>query len=801
MEQLLIDVRYAARRLLREPGFALLAATILALGIGLTSAIYSLIDAMVLHPLPYQDPGRLVFLTEWSEQVPNMSFSVANFKDLRDQSTSFSSLAALRPADYTLTGDGPPEQLDGRQVTANFFATLGIRPLLGRSFSAQEDQPGGEHVCVLTEPFWARRFGRDPGVVGRSLILNGEGYTVVGIVPARFHGSWKRRDVFTPLLALEDQIGGAKRRGNHPGIYVIGRLKPGTSVAQARTEVKGIAERLARQYPDSSARQSMTLRTLAEAVAGDSRAPLLVLLGAVGLVLLIGCANVANLLLARGAARQRELAVRSAVGATRARVVRQLLTESALLGLVGGSVGILVAYLALRGFKALIPAGTAGLENAGLDLRVLGVALLLSLATGVLFGLVPALRVSGTDHDALKEGGRTLVGGHQRLRHALVVAEVSLSLVLLVGAGLLLRSFMRVLDADPGFDPKGVVTATVSLPRTDYADDEKVRLATEQVIERVRALPHVESVGSTLPLLGGWQTSFLVEGRPEPKAGERPSTDITRVSDGYFDAMGVRLLTGRVFDERDTAASTHVCIVDETFARTYWPDEDPTGKRIRFGHDKDNPWLEIVGVVRHVKNYGVDQESRVETYVPYRQSPIRGFTLVIRADGPIEPLVEGVRRSVLSVDPNLPVFEVQTLEEVLSDERSSRRIAALLTGAFAALALVLAAVGIYGVMSYSVAQRTGEIGVRLALGAERRDILRLVLGRGMALTGFGLGLGLVAALGLSRLVASLLFQVSPTDPPTYSVTPLVLTAAALVACYLPARRAMRVEPGSALRYE
>ncbi len=804
MESLWRDVRYGIRRLRREPGFTAVATLTLALGIGLNSALFSLIDGLLLRPVPYPDSDRVVFLTEWSEQVQNMSFSVANFKDVRDQSHSFEALGAVRSTNYTLTGAGEAERLKGRQATAGFLPALGIRPMAGRGIGPDDDRPGATRVAVLAEGFWARRFGRDPAVVGRPLTLNGEAYTVVGVVPAAFHRSWQRVDVFTSLLRLEDEIGGDERRGSHPGIYVVGRLSPGISVEMARTEVVAIAERLATEYPDSSARQSMTLRSISEVIVGPLRPALLVLAAAVGLVLLIACANVANLLLARGAARGRELAVRLALGASRHRLIRQLLTESVLLASLGGAFGILVAFGSLRGMRALIPEDTAGLENVGIHATVLVFTLVVSAGTGILFGLVPAWKISRPDpNEALREGGRTVVGGsHQRLRQGLVVAEVSLSLVLLVCAGLLVRSFVRIVNADAGFDPKDVLTARLSLPAAGYGEDERVRLFTSQVVARAAALPGVRVAASALPLLAGWQNSFRVEGRPEPEPGQRPSTDITRVSGDYFEAMGVGLVRGRLFDERDHADATPVCIVDATFARTFWPDEDPLGKRFTFGGPgDDDPWLEIVGVVEHVKNYGVDEESRVETYVPQVQSPLRSFTLIVRTDDDPANVAEGLRRVVREVDPNVPVFDVQSLDQIISDSRSNRRVTALLTGAFAVLALVLAGVGIYGVMSYSVEQRVAEIGIRVALGAERGDIVRMVLGRGMALTAGGIMLGLVAALGLARLIASMLFQVAPTDPPTFSITPVLLAFTALVACYLPARRATRVDPSVALRHE
>ncbi len=804
------DVKFGARMLVKSPGFTLVAALTLGLGIGANSAIFSVVHAVLLRPLPYPDAEKLVFLTEWSEQVPNMSFSVANFNDVRDQNNVFESIVAFRSQSYVLTGGDEPERLNGRQVTAGFFSTFRSSPLAGRAFSADEDKPGAERVALLGEGFWTRRFARDPGVIGKPLMLNGESFTVIGVLPGTMHGTWRTFDVWTSLGRLEDQIGGPANRGNHPGIYVVARRKPGVSVEQARANVVTIAKALAEQYPQQSARQSMTVAPLLDAVVGNLNVMLPMLLGAVGFVLLIACANVANLLLARAATRQREIAVRTAMGAGRQRVIRQLLTESVLLALVGGLLGIGLAFGGVRALVAISPANTPRIGEVTVDSAVLGFTLAISVLTGLLFGLAPAIQASRPDvAETLKEGGRSAGGaGRHGVRSALVIAEVSLALVLLVGAGLMLKSFQRVLDADPGFRTENVLTLSVSLPQVKYPDAPKRTAFHQQALEKIRALPGVETAGATLPLLGGWQTGFSVEGEPPPLPGQLPSTDITRVNADYFRAMGVRLIQGRYFTEQDVDGQLPVCIVDERMVQAKWPNVDPLGKRMRFGApgpQNNNPWMTVVGVVAHVKNYGVDQDSRVETYVPYMQNPVGSITFVLKTAADPGSLTPAVRAAVASVDPNLPIFGARPLEEIISDGRAQRRMAAQLLGAFSALALVLAAVGIYGVMSYAVTQRAHEIGIRMALGAQKGDVLQLILGHGMTLAGAGLGIGLALALGLAlwlrAWLTTMLFRVSHTDPPTYFFVPLLLAAVALLACYIPARRALRVDPMVALRYE
>ncbi len=807
MEHLWRDVQYGARTLVKAPGFTVVAVLTLALGIGANTAIFSVIDAVLLRPLPYEESSRLVFLTEWSEQVPGMSFSVANFKDVRDQNTVFESLVAHNGANFILTGTGgESERVAGRQVTSGLFATLRKAPILGRPFTEEEDKPGAEKVVLLGEGFWERRFGRDPKVLGQPLSLSGESFTVIGVMPGGLHGPLKTIDVFTPLLRLEDRIGGEDNRGNHPGIYVVARLKPGVSEERARTEVVAIAKRLAEEHPKSNARQSMTLESLHQAYVGDLRPALLLLLGAVAFVLLIACANVANLLLARAAQREREIAVRMAMGAARGRVLRQLLTESVLLSTAGALLGLLLAYGGVKALVASLPANVPRADEIGMDARVLLFTVGLAVVTGLAFGIAPAWKISGLDvQDPLREGGRGSVGtGHRRTRQVLVVAEISLALILLVGAGLMLRSFFRVLQADPGFRTDGVLTASLPLPPARFGEHAKKAALAERMVERLKTIPGVEAVSVALPLLGGWQSSFTIEGRPEPPPGQRPSADVTRVAGDYFRAMGVRVVQGRAFEERDRMDAPLVCMVDETFARTHWPGESPLGKRVKIGGHQDTKfdWMEVVGVVAHVKNYGVDEESRVELYLSYLQfSAGSGLTAILRTTGDPGSLSGGLRQAVREVDPEIPVYQVRALTEIAADRTAPRRLAAVLIAVFATIALLLAAVGIYGVMSYAVNQRTQEIGLRMALGARREDILAMVLRSGTTMALSGVGIGLVLAFALARLITSLLFQTSATDPPTFSVVPLLLIAVALLACYLPARRATRVDPMVALRYE
>jgi predicted permease len=716
---------------------------------------------------------------------------------------------AYNSANVILTDAGEPERLQMRLVSHGIFPTLGIKPIHGRPFTPEEDKVGAERVVLLGEGFWLRRFAGDPGVIGKTLVLNGEPFTVIGVLPTRgFHSTWWQFDLFTPLWRLEDRLGGPDRRGNHPGIYSFARMKPGVTFEQARTEMKAIAKRLEQEYPNTNKGNTANVEPVLDAIVGDLRGTLLLLLAAVGFVLLIACANVAHLLLARAAERQKEVAVRAALGAGRWRLVRQLLTESLLLALCGGALGLLLGIWGTDALVSAVPSGTPRIQEVSLDSWVLLFSLGVTIFTGLFFGTFPALHIARSDlHETLKEGGRSGGAGvgRRRMRSALVVAEVAVSLVLLVGAGLMTKSLLRVLQADAGIDPTGVLVVNFTLPQTKYGESAQRRQFILEVVDKIRALPGVEYAGFKNPLLGTFQTGFIIEGRPLPEPGQGLSTDIGRVSPDALPAMGIRLLKGRYFTEQDNETAPRVCIIDETMARTHWPNQEPLGQRMALGGGAqpgmEPQWMTIVGVVAHVKHYGVDQPSRVETYVPVAQDPMGGGWLVLRTSLDPASLTGGVRAAVASVDRDVPIFGNRRLVEIVEDTTAQRRLAVFLMGAFAALALLLAAVGLYGVISYSVAQRTHEIGVRMALGAHRQDILLLILRHGLGLTLVGLALGVGGALYLSRFLESQLFEVQARDPATFLAIPLVLAAVALLASWIPARRAAKVDPMVALRYE
>jgi putative ABC transport system permease protein len=812
METLWQDVRYGFRMLLKKPGFTAVAILALALGVGANTAIFSVVNGVLLRPLPFKDPDRLVRLGEWSKQVPGMSISYPNFKDWREQNHVFEGIAAMQFDSYNLTGADEPERLQGRNVSWNFFDVLGVRPAAGRSFRPEEDRAGAPRVCVISNSLWQRRFGSDQKVLGRAVTLNGEPYTVVGVLPVGYRFGTPT-DVFVPI-GLGEASERMAPRDNHPGIYAVARMKEGVRVEQAEAEMKSIAERLGAAYPKENAGNGISITPLREYFVGDIRAWLLIILGAVGFVLLIACANVANLLLARAASRYREIAVRTALGASRFRIIRQLLTESLILAVISGTVGLLLAMWGVdvlrRASLDIIPT-TADIS---LDRTVLFFTLGVSLLTGVLFGLAPALQASKPElNEALKEGGRSGSEGstRNRVRSLLVVAEVALSLMLLVGAGLLVRSFMRLLQTQTGFEPRNLLTLSLSY-RVGKDEGRKALDFFHAVEERVRAVPGVEAVAVSngVPMLGSSETTFQIEGRPPTEAGKRPFTVVYFPTHDYLKAMGIRLVRGRFFDEHDTQDSPLVAVIDEDFARLYFPGEDPIGKYFEGTPEMGIPHSEIVGIVAHVKNYGLDTPGPVQAelyrardQVPDRFQPLLAdrVSIVVRTATDPAALGPAVRRAIQEVDPNEPVYNVNTMEQVLSDSVATQRLSMLLLGIFAGVALVLAAVGIYGVMSYAVAQRTHEFGVRMALGAEGRDVLRMVVRQGMLLALAGVGAGLLGALALTRVMSSLLFGVSATDPLTFVGVPLVLACVALLACLVPARRATKVDPMVALRYE
>ena len=806
------DARYAARVLLKNPGFTLVAVLALALGIGANSAIFSVVNAVLLRPLPYAEPERLV--TVWEDDTkggfPKDTPAAANYIDWRDQNQVFEGMAAIADQSYNLTGAGEPERLDGRSVSASLFPLLGVEPQLGRAFLPQEDAPGANRVVVLSHGLWQRRFGGDPSILGRPVNLNGANHEVVGVMPQHFQFPDPKDQLWTPIAFTQQE---AANRGRHY-LQVVARLKPNVTVEQAQAEMTTIAARLQQQHPEQNRDLGATVVPLHEHLVGNIRPALLVLLGAVGFVLLVACANVANLLLARAAVRQKEIAVRVALGASRLRLVRQFLTESVLLAACGGAVGLLLAVWGTGLLKTFIPENVSQVRSITIDGRVLGFTLLVSLLTGLVFGLAPAAQASRFDlNETLKEGGRDSAQGSRgnRVRGLLVIAEVAVSLVLLIGAGLLINSFVRLRGVDPGFTSDNLLTMSIVLPREKYPDYQRRAAFYDEMVSRVEALPGVKSAAVTnwIPLvLQGDSITFGVEGRPDPapSQGKRPAVVTRAVHPHYFRTMGIRLLQGRALDERDRADTPNVAVISETMARKHFAGEDPVGRRITPGAaDSTNAddWITVVGVAQDVRQVELGAEPKPQMYVPYAQgwSAFAPRYLIVSTN--VEPLslASAVRGAVWSIDRDQPVADVRTMREVLSASLARQRFSTLLLGVFAAVALLLASVGIYGVMSYSVAQRTHEIGIRMALGAQRGDVLRLAVGQGMKLILVGIGLGLVAAFALTRVMESLLFGVSATDPVTFAAISLVLVFAGLLASYVPARRATKVDPMIALRYE
>ena len=799
---LLQDLRYGARMVIKNPGFTAVAVLTLALEIGANSAIFSVVNGVLLRPLPYPEPNRLIMIFESNPKGGWPKFSVAppNFVDWRAQNQLFDSLAAVNGANYSLTGQDKPERILGARVSASIFKVLGIGPTLGRGFTSEEDQYGRHHVAVLSHGLWERRFGRDPGVVGKIISLDAESYTVVGVMPAGFQFPNADTELWTPIAFSPDEL---SNRGGHT-INVIGRLKPDITVERAEAEMWTLARRLEAQYPESNNGWSVTFVPLLEETVGVSQRSLLVLLGAVGIVLLIACANVANLMLARAAARQKEFAIRAALGAGRIRVIRQLLTESLILASCGGALGLLLAYCGIDILTLLKPANLPRVQEIKLDGWVLAFTLILSSLTGVVFGLAPALHASKGDV-ALKEGGRgSSAGVHgNRVRSLLVVSEVALSLVLLISAGLMIRSFFLLRQVDPGFKPDRVLAMDLSLPGAKYpSDHERVRFV-EQLLKRVEVLPGVQSVATVfgVPMSGiDAFISLSVEGRPPPTLGEPSSAGYRQISPNYFRTLSMPILKGRDFTERDSTNATSVVIVSETFVRKFFPNEDPLGKRITIGDGGPNP-CEIVGVVRDVKRSGLDAALGAEMYLPMLQRCWGYVQLVARTAGDPLAVANTVRDEVWALDKDQPLYNVGTLDQLVTNSLAQRRFAMLLLGIFAGVALVLAAVGIYGLLAYTVTQRTHEIGIRMALGAQTVDVLKLVIGRGMVLAGAGIAVGLPTAFGLTRLMSSLLFEIKPTDGVTFATVVMILAAIAVLACLVPAHRAAKVDPMEALRYE
>jgi putative ABC transport system permease protein len=811
METLLQDIKYGARVLIKSPGFTIVAVLALMLGIGANSAIFSVVNTILIRPLPYKDPDQLVLINHNYPKL-DLKASVSNpgYVHYRDNAKSFSSVAALDGWRVNLTGDGEPEQLQGSAVTPNLFSTLGATPAQGRIFTDEEAQPGRNHVVVLSDGFWRKRYAGDKNVVGRNITLNGESYNVVGIMPPSFQFGrelGRNMDIWSPLAFTPEELSPSNFTYEH--LVVLARLKPDVSFKQAQAEMDSIAANIRREYMkgEDASQWGLTLDSLNELIVGDIKPALLVLLAAVAFVLLIACANVANLMLARGAGRQKEIAIRTALGANRFRVIRQLLTESILLSLVGGGLGLLMA---MWGVDLLLKMNAEKIPRAyeiSLDSNVLLFTVGVSLLTGIVFGLVPAFQSSKVDlNDTLKEGGRTGIGIMRAgLRNGLVVAEVAMAIVLLVGAGLLIRSFMRLQHVNPGFEPRNLLVLQLSLPDFKYKEPQQKNAFFEQLLAQVRTLPGVKNAAavSVLPMSGNNESgSFQIQGKPVADNEMSPHGDRWAATANYYETMNIPLVKGRYFTERDNADAPGVAIIDETMARKYWPNEDPIGQRITFEGGRDNPrWREIVGIVGHVKHKGLEGESRVQYYIPYKQRPRSGMFVVVQTAGDPTSLAGSVRGAIASIDKDLPVFRVSTMDKLVADSLTQRRFAMLLLGLFAFVALALAVVGIYGVMSYMVAQRTNEIGIRMALGAQLADVLKMVIGQGMVPVLIGVCLGVAGAFAATRLMASLLYGVTATDPLTFVGVPLLLAGVALLACLIPARRATKVNPMTALRYE
>ena len=803
------DLRYGFRMLVKNPGFTSIAVLALALGIGANSAIFSVVNAVLLRPLPFKNPEELVMVWDeaTSQGFPKDTPSPANFLDWRQQNKVFTGMAATVQQSFNLTGLGEPERLDGRRVSANLFDLLGVRPLLGRTFVPDEDKPG-TRVVLLSESLWHRRFGSDPGVIGRAVPLNGQSYTVTGVLPKSVElparDNWHDQ-LWVPMAFSGEE---AASRGSHY-LDVIARLKSGVSLKQAQADMETIAAALARQYPESNQGRGAVVTPLHEQVVGDIRPALLILLGAVAFVLLIACANVANLLLARSAVRQKEIALRLALGASRSRMTRQFLTESLLLSVIGGATGLLFSLGGLTVLRRFIPPDISRVDAIAVDAKVLMFTLVVSLLTGLIFGLAPALHaVHSNLNETLKESGRDSAAGARgkRLRSSLVIAEVAVSFILLIGAGLLINSFMHLRNLNPGFKTDHLLTMKVELSEVKYPDKERRAAFFDELRRRVQNLPGIQSVaiGNNLPFTyNGDSLLIAVEGIPDPSPSQWPDVVLRVVSPNYFQTLGIPLVAGRDFTEQDNAQGQLAVIVTEKTARHYWPGQNPIGKRLKLGATASKqPWWEVVGVVKDVRQNDFTAEPKMQMYMPHTQAVIFWpNALVVRTKIDPVSLATAARNEIWAIDKDQPVSDIRTMDDIVSSAVARQRFSMLLLGVFAALALVLAAVGIYGVMSYTVAQQTREIGIRMALGAQRSDVLKLTVGHGLRLVGTGVAIGLAAAVALTRVMSSLLFGISATDPVTFVAIALVLGSVAVLASYIPALRATRVDPMLALRYQ
>ncbi len=809
MNSIIQDIRYGIRSLLKQPGFTAVAVLTLALGIGANTAIFSVVNAVLLRSLAYPHAEQMVYVLEGKLSDPKFegSLSPQNFSEMRSRSHSFDCFSALNFVSFTMTGDQQPEAVSGVLASADFGRVMGLAPATGRWFTADEDVPDKEHVALISDGLWKRRFGTDPQVVGKSIQLNGEPYTIIGVMPPDFNFPSPIYEVWAPL-ALDS----AKYDRTHGFLQGVARLKPNVTVAQAWADLQSIEEQIKKENPSWGLGLTVKVRSLREYRFGNLDRPLLILLGAVALVLLVACVNVANLMFGRATARWKEMAVRSALGASRWNLIRMLLVESVMLAAVSGGLGLLFANYGIHALVALNPSALPTPEKITIDGYVIAFAFLISLLTVALFGLAPALQVTKTDlTQALRETSRSTTGARRLklMRGALVVGEISLSLVLLASAGLLLESLWRLLSVSPGFRAENVVTCRIDLPPTKYRDEKAQAGFFRGVLREARAIPGVEaaSVVTSLPFSGSRGTStFDIDGRPS-EPGNEPSADRHQVAPGYFSAMGVALLAGRDFNDADDMDHPGVVIINEAAAKRFWPNQNPLGQRLTIGMGQEVKLYgkpvsrEIVGVVGNVKHEQLKDDFQPEMYIPAWNLPAQNMMLVIRANAPAESLINSMRQAVQSVDPDQPIRRAQTLQAAIARTVAPLRFVTALLALFAGLALTLAIIGIYGVMSYAVAQRTQEIGIRMALGAQSNDVLKLIMGHGVVLTLVGIGIGLVSSLALTRVMASLLFEVRPTDVTTFAVVSISQAIVAMLACYLPARRATKVDPLVALRYE
>jgi predicted permease len=809
MENLVRDVRFALRTMARKPAFTAVAVIIIALGIGTNTAIFSLVRAVLLRPLPFASPDRLVMIWEDASFVnfPKNTPAPANYVDWKTRNEVFEDVAATRINTFNLTGDGEPERIYSYGVTTNFFSVLGVEAALGRTLVADDDRPEAAKVAVISYPLWQSRYGGEPGILGRDILLNDEKHTIVGVMPRGFQFLDPEVRVWVPAGFTPQQLAS---RGSHY-LQVVARMKPGVTFERANSDIKTITAQIARDNPDQASRLDAYVISLSEELSGDTRQPLIVLLVAVAFVLLIASANLANLLLSRALGRSKEVAVRTALGASRPRLVRQLLTESVLLSLGGGIAGILVAIWSFEFLGQLIPPGLKLFVDLRIDMMVLVFTLALSVITGILFGLAPALQSATVDlNEALKQGGgrTSLSAGHRRLQNAMIIGEVALAMVLLVGAGLLIKTFARLSDQYSSLRADSVLALRTELPESRYEKPARRFAFYTQVLERVQALPGVLSAAYTTSVPLDWKggtNGISIEGRPVER-GTLYDANHRQISIDYFTTIGIPLVQGRLFNQADTEQTAPVAIVNKTMAREFWPGENPIGKRFKpSSPDSKDPWIEIVGVVSDLKQMGPEKPVKPEMYMPFQQVGDQPWyaprDLVIRTSVPPMSLVTAVVNKIHDIDPDQPVSNIRTMKEVLGEEFGQRQTGTTLLGAFAALAMLLAAIGLYGVLSYFVSQRIPEFGVRIALGAQSRDILFLVLKRGMGLVSAGLAIGLVASFALTRLMQSLLFEVSASDPIVFAVIAVLLAAVAFAACVIPARRATKVDPMIALRYE